>query len=38
MEGMKIVQSLEDSGFLINGVNKTIQNKAKEQKCGFIET
>ena len=37
---MKIVKSLED--LLINyyltsnGVNKTIQNKAKEQKGGFL--
>ena len=29
MEDMKIVKSLEDSCLLINGVSKTIQNKAK---------
>ena len=27
----KIVKSLEESGFLIKGVNATIQNEAKEQ-------
>ena len=33
---MKIVKSLEDSGLLIKGVSETIQNKAKEQKGGFL--
>ena len=33
---MKIVKSLEEYGFLIKGVSETIQNKAKEQKCGFL--
>ena len=33
---MKIVKSLEDSGWLIKGISETIQNKAKEQKGGFI--
>ena len=33
---MKIVKSLKDFGLLIKGVSKTIQNKAKEQKCGFV--
>ena len=29
---MKIVQALEDSGILLNGVTKTIKNETKEQK------
>ena len=29
---MKIVKSLEDSGLLVEGVNKTIKNEAKNQK------
>ena len=29
---MKIVKSLEDSGFLLKGVSKAIKNGAKEQK------
>ena len=29
---MKIVTSLEDSGFLIKGVSETIQNEAKNKK------
>ena len=33
---MKIVKSLEDTGLLIEGVTKTIKNKAKEQKGGFL--
>ena len=33
---MKLVQSLEKSGLLINGVSKTIKNKAKEQKGRFL--
>ena len=32
----KIVKSLEDSGVLLKGVSETIQNKAKEQKGGFL--
>ena len=36
MEGiMKIVKSLEDSGFLLKGVSETIQNDTKEQG-GFL--
>ena len=31
-----IVESLEDSGLLPEGVSETIQNKAKEQKSEFI--
>ena len=33
---IKIVKSLEDSGLLLRGVSKTVQNKAKEQKRGFL--
>ena len=33
---LKIVKSLEESGLLIKGVSKTIQNEAKEQKGGFL--
>ena len=33
---MKIVQSFEESGLLIKGISETIENKAKEQKDGFL--
>ena len=33
---IKIVKSLEDYSLLLKGVSETIQNKAKEQKGGFI--
>ena len=33
---MKMVQALEDSNILLKGVNKTIKNKTKEQKGGFL--
>ena len=33
---MKIVQALEDFNILLNGVTKTIKNKTKEQKGGFL--
>ena len=33
---IRIVKSLEDSGLLLKGVNKTIQNEAKEQRGGFL--
>ena len=33
---MKIVKSIEDSGLLLKGISKTIQNEAKEQKGGFL--
>ena len=33
---LKIVKSLEDSGLLLKGVSKTVQNEAKEQKGGFL--
>ena len=32
----KIVKSLEDSGLLLEGVTKTVQNEVKEQKGGFL--
>ena len=35
-EIIQIVKSLEDSGLLLKGVSTTIQNKAKEQKGGFL--
>ena len=35
---LKIVKSLEDPGLLLKGVSKTIQNKAKEQRGGFLST
>ena len=31
-----IVKSIEESGLLIKGVNKTVKNEAKEQKGGFL--
>ena len=33
---IRIVKSLQDSGLLLKGVSKTIQNEAKEQKRGFL--
>ena len=33
---VKIVESLEDSSLLPDGVSKTIQNEAKEQRGGFL--
>ena len=33
---MKIVQALEDSNILLEGVTKTIEDEAKEQKGGFL--
>ena len=33
---MKVVQALEDSNILLKGVTKTIKNKTKEQKGGFL--
>ena len=33
---IKIVKSLEDSGLLLKGVTKTVQNEVKEQKGGFF--
>ena len=33
---IKVVKSLEDSGLLLDGVTKTVHNKVKEQKGGFL--
>ena len=33
---IKIVKSLDDSGSLLEGVTKTVQNDVKEQKGGFL--
>ena len=33
---IEIVKSLEDSGLLLKGVSRTIQNEAKEQKGRFL--
>ena len=33
---LKIVKSIENSGFLLEGVNEKIKNEAKEQKRGFL--
>ena len=33
---MKIIKSLENSGILLKGVSKTIENETKEQRGGFL--
>ena len=33
---MKIAQALEDSNILLKGITKTIKNKTKELKVGFL--
>ena len=33
---MKIVKFLEDSGLLVNGVSRIIENEAKEQSSRFF--
>ena len=33
---IKVIKSLEDSGFLLKGVTKSVQNEVKEQKGGFL--
>ena len=33
---MEIVKSLEDSGLLLKGVTRTIENKIKEQRREFL--
>ena len=33
---IKIVKSLEDSGLLLKGITKPVQNEIKEQKGGFL--
>ena len=36
MKKWKIVKSLEESGLLIQEINKITKNKTKEQKDGFL--
>ena len=33
---MKIIEALENSGILLKGITKTIENKTKEQRGGFL--
>ena len=33
---MKIIEALENSGILLKGVTKTIENETKEQRRGFL--
>ena len=33
---IKFIEALENSGVLLEGVTKTIQNEAKEQRGGFL--
>ena len=33
---IKIIKALENSGILLKGVSKAIQNETKEQKGGFL--
>ena len=33
---MKIVKALEDSGILLKGITKTIENETNEQKAGIL--
>ena len=33
---IKIVKALEDSGLLLEGVTKSVQNEVKEQNGGFL--
>ena len=33
---MKIIETLENSGILLKGVNKTFENETKEQRGGFL--
>ena len=33
---MKIIKALQNSGILLKGVSKTIENETKEQKGGFL--
>ena len=35
---MKIIEALENSGILLKGVSKTIENETKEQRGGFLST
>ena len=33
---IKIIEALDNSGILLKGVNKTIENETKEQRGGFL--
>ena len=33
---MKIIEVLENSGILLKGISKTIENETKEQRGGFL--
>ena len=33
---MKITEALENSGILLKGITKTIENETKEQRAGFL--
>ena len=33
---MKIIEALENSGILLKGATKTIENETKEQRGGFF--
>ena len=33
---IKIIEALENSGILLKGVSKTIENETKEQRRGFL--
>ena len=33
---IKIIEALENSGILLKGVTKTIENETKEQRGGFV--
>ena len=33
---LKIIEALENSGILLKGVTKTIENETKEQRGGFL--
>ena len=33
---IKIIEALENSGILLKGVTKTIENETKEQRAGFL--
>ena len=35
---MKIIEALENSGILLKGVSKMIENETKEQRGGFLST
>ena len=35
-DNMKIIKALENSGILLKGVSKTIENETKEQRRGFL--